>query len=687
MTNKKVEIPVGGTSISLQTGFVAKQSDSSVWARMGDTIVLATVVGNKEAKEDAGFFPLNCDYREHISAAGKIPGGFFKREGRPNEREILVSRIIDRSIRPLFPENFLNEVQVIVNVLSADLESNPDILSVNAAALALHSSSIPFKGPMACARVGFIDNNYVINPTFAQMEKSSVNLIISATAESIVMVEGEGKEISEEQFIEAVEFGRGEIKKILDAMNDFSAEKMEVVQPLYDESVMVSAEKLISGKIMDAYSYPEKKAREEFYKSLEESFLASFEDEEKKKEAKEIFNMLLKNSIRKAILETGKRLDGRTPTEVRPIECSVGLLPRTHGSALFTRGQTQCLASVTLGTSDDEQIIDGLHAESTKKFMLHYNFPPFSVGEVAFLRGTSRREIGHGALAERSLSGFIPDEIKFPYTIRIVANILESNGSSSMATVCASSLALMDAGVPFNKHVAGVSLGIIKEGDKYILLTDIAGEEDHYGNLDLKLAGTEKGITGFQMDVKGSGLTTAIMKEALLQANGAKMGILKKMSETIAATRPEISIYAPRMLSLKIKTDKIGLVIGPGGKMIKKIIEDTGADINIDDDGTVKIFSIDCKACEAAADIIKGLTEEPETGRIYEGTVVKIMEFGAFVQFLPGKDGLVHISELAPHRVKKVEDIVKVGDKIKVKFIGMDDKGKVKLSRKQALTS
>lgn len=685
MLKNKVEIPVGETFISLETGFVAKQSDSSVWARSGDTIVLATAVASPKPREDVDFFPLSCDYREHISAAGKIPGGFFKREGRPSEREILVSRVIDRSIRPLFPENYLNEVQVIVNVLSADLENNPDVLSVTAAALALSSSCIPFNGPLGCVRVGYADNKYIVNPTFAQIEQSTVNIVVSATEDSIVMVEGEGKEISEEQFIEAVEIGHKEIKKIIGFQKEFAAEKNEVPEIKHDESLIKEAEKLIEEKIMQAYEYPEKNSREAFYGSMEETFLSRYEDEDKKKEAENIFKAALKAKIRKVIVETGKRLDGRAPTEVRPIENSVGILPRTHGSALFTRGQTQCLASVTLGTSRDEQIIDGLHAEATKRFMLHYNFPPFSVGEVAFLRGTSRREIGHGALAERSLAGFIPDETAFPYTIRIVANILESNGSSSMATVCASSLALMDAGVPIGKHVAGVSLGIIKEGDKHILLTDIAGEEDHYGNLDLKIAGTEKGITGFQMDVKGSGLTLEILKEALIQANTAKQGILQKMSSAIPAPRSETSVYAPRILSLKIKTDKIGLVIGPGGKMIRKIIEDTGADINIDDDGTVKIYSPDSKACESAADIIRGLTEEPEEGKIYEGTVVKIMDFGAFVQFLPGKDGLVHISELAPHRVKQVEDIVKVGDKIKVKFIGIDDRGKIKLSRKQAL--
>jgi len=687
MLKRKIEIPAGETVMSLQTGFVAKQSDGSVWARAGDTIVLATAVASKEAKEDAGFFPLSCDYREHISAAGKIPGGFFKREGRPSEREILVSRIIDRSIRPLFPEKFMNEVQVIVNVLSADLENNPDVLSVTAASLALSSSCIPFGGPMACVRVGCVEGKYLINPTFSQMEKSTVNLIVSATEDAIVMVEGEGMEITEEQFIEAVEAGHGEIKKIIGFQKDLSPEKMEVPAVEQDAAMAEKAASLIQSKIMEAYGYPEKNAREEFYKSMEEEFLSAYEDEDKKKEAEKVFEAALKASIRKIIVETGKRLDGRAPTEVRPIENFVGLLPRTHGSALFTRGQTQCLASVTLGTSNDEQIIDGLHAEATKRFMLHYNFPPFSVGEVAFLRGTSRREIGHGALAERSLGGFIPGEAEFPYTIRIVANILESNGSSSMATVCASSLALMDAGVPLKNHVAGVSLGIIKEGDKYILLTDIAGEEDHYGNLDLKMAGTEKGITGFQMDVKGSGLTLDIMKEALCQANGAKKEILGKMAGAIASPRSELSVYAPRILSLNIKTDKIGLVIGPGGKMIRKIIEDTGADINIDDDGTVKIYSPDSKACEAAAEVIRGLTEEPEEGKIYEGTVVKIMDFGAFVQFLPGRDGLVHISELAPHRVNKVEDVVKEGDKVKVKFIGIDDRGKIKLSRKQALKS
>jgi polyribonucleotide nucleotidyltransferase len=683
--NKNIEVPFGKDNLFLKTDFVAKQSDGSVWAQVGGTVVLSTVVSSKESREDLGYFPLSCDYREHISAAGKIPGGFFKREGRPSEREILVSRIIDRSIRPLFPEDYFKEVQVIVNVLSSDMENNPDVVSVIATSLALTSSKVPFMGPIAAVRIGFIDNKYVINPTFKEMEKSSIDIIISGTEDSIIMVEGSGLEFSEEQFIECIKTGHEEIKKIIGGQKEFTVDK-ETVDVLEDDhDLLKSAESFISERIMRAYEFPEKQAREEFYKSIGEEFLSGFEDETKKSEAKKIFERILADKIRKTILETGKRLDGRHPKQVRQLECQVGLLPRTHGSALFTRGQTQCLSSLTLGTSRDEQRIEGLHEEMTKRFMLHYNFPPFSVGEVAFLRGTSRREIGHGALAERSLAFLIPDEETFPYTIRIVANILESNGSSSMATVCAGSLSLMDAGVPIKKHVAGVSLGLIKEGEKYLLLTDIAGEEDHFGNLDLKIAGTEQGITGFQMDVKGAGITTDIFKEALAQAKEARKEILQKMYQTIEKTRSSTSEYAPRILSLRVKTDKIGLIIGPGGKTIKKIIEDTGAEIDISDDGTVRIYSPDSEKCEAAADIIRGMTEEPEPGKIYEGTVVKIIAIGAFVEFMPGKQGLVHISELAPHRVNKVEDVVKEGDKITVKFLGLDDQGRVKLSRKKAL--
>jgi len=682
---KKIEVPFGNNVLSLESGFVAKQSDGSIWARVGDTVVLATVVSSKEPREDIDFFPLICDYREYISSIGKIPGGFFKREGRPTEREILVSRLIDRSIRPLFPEGYRKEVQVIVSVLSADMENNPDVPSVIAVSSALTASKIPFNGPIGAVRIGLIDGRYVINPTASQMKASLIDMVVSGTEDAVLMIEGEGNEFSEEQFLEAIKIAQAEIKRIIEKQREFLGDKEVWEGEKYDEEIKEKANNFISSRIEKAYEFPEKKARGEFYDAIEEEFLSSF-PEEKKAEAKKVFEKVLETSVKKLIVDTGKRLDGRSPKDIRPIECSVGLLPRTHGSALFTRGQTQCLASVTLGTSRDEQIIEGLHEEMTKRFMVHYNFPPFSVGEVAPLRGASRREIGHGALAARALELLIPSEEDFPYTIRIVAEILESNGSSSMATVCAGSLALMDAGVPVKKHVAGISIGMIKDGDRYILLTDIAGEEDHYGNLDLKIAGTEKGITGFQMDVKEVGLSADILEKAVFQSKEARSEILKKMYSTIASPRPSISVYAPRIISLKIKTDKIGLVIGPGGKTIKKIIEDTGAEIDISDDGTVRIYSPDSRACEDAAEMIRAMTEEPEPGKIYEGKVVKIMSFGAFVQFLPGKEGLVHISELAPYKVKRVEDVIKEGETIPVKFLGFDEQGRAKLSRRQALS-
>lgn len=686
---KKIEIPFGSSTLSLESGLVAKQSDGSIWARVGDTVVLATVVSSKEPREDIDFFPLICDYREYISSVGKIPGGFFKREGKPTEKEILVSRLIDRSIRPLFPSGYRKEVQVIVSVVSADMENEPDVPAIVAVSAAITASKIPFPGPIGAVRIGLIDNKYVVNPTTTQIGKndsknSLIDIVVSGTEDSILMVEGDGQEVSEEQFLEAVKVAHQEIKKIIAKQKELLGEKEIWEEEKYDEETKEKAQVFISERIERTYDFPDKKDREEFYNSMEKEFLLSFPEETQSK-AKKAFQDALELNIRNIILNTGKRLDGRRPDEIRPVDCVVGILPRTHGSALFTRGQTQCLSSVTLGTSRDEQRIEGLHEEMTKRFMVHYNFPPFSVGEVSPLRGASRREIGHGALAARALEFIIPPEEEFAYTIRIVAEILESNGSSSMATVCAGSLALMDAGVPVKKHVAGVSVGIIKEGDRYILLTDIAGEEDHYGNLDLKIAGTDVGITGFQMDVKESGLTLDIMEKALYQSKKAREEILKKLYDTIAAPRPSLSRYAPRIISMKIKTDKIGLVIGPGGKTIKKIIEDTGAEIDISDDGTVRIYSPDSRACEDAAEMIRAMTEEPEPGRIYEGKVVKTMSFGAFVQFLPGKEGLVHISELAPHRVNKVEDVIKEGDTISVKFLGFDEQGRAKLSRKQVL--
>ena len=680
-----LKIEKGGRILNIEKGYVAKQSDGSAIVKYGETIVLVTAVASKEEREDVDFFPLLCDYREQTSAAGKIPGGFFKREGKPTEREILVSRLIDRSIRPLFPEDYRKDVQIVSFVLSADQDNDPDILSIIGASAALISSKIPFSTPIGAVRVGLIDNKFVINPTISQLENSELNLVISGTENSIVMIEGWAKEIREDKFLEAIMFGFENIKDIIEIQKCWLSEKEEF-SPFHDEVLEEKAENFLKDKISQVYNYPEKQQRKNFYEKLEEDFLNEFEEEEKKKQAKIIFEKVLRKKIRNLIL-TGKRLDGRQPEEIRKVECKVGLLPRTHGSALFTRGQTQCLASVTLGTRSDEQIIDGLFEETTKRFMVHYNFPPFSVGEVSPLRAPSRREIGHGALAERSLLYIVPDESVFPYTIRIVANILESNCSSSMATVCAGSLALMDGGIPVKKHVGGIAVGMVKEGEKYVLLTDIAGEEDHYGDLDLKIAGTEEGITGFQMDVKTSELTFDILEKAIYQSRKARLEIIEKMNQTISSPRPNISPYAPKILSIKVNPDKIGLIIGPGGKNIRKIIDETGVKIDILDDGEIRISSTDYQACKKAAGEIKALTEEPEIGQIYEGVVTRIYPFGAIVRILPYQEGMVHISELAPYRVKRVEDIVKVGSPIKVKVIGIDEQGRIILSRKQALSS
>jgi len=680
----KIEIGTGDSILSIEKGNVARQADGSVWVRCGETIVLVTAVAAKEEREDADFFPLTCDYREQFSAAGKIPGGFFKREGRPSERETLICRLIDRSIRPLFPENYFKEVQIISFVLSLDPENDPDLLSIIGASAALTSSKIPFSGPIGAVKVGLIEDTFVINPTISQLENSQLSLLLSGTEDSIIMMEGWAKEISEEKFLEAVSLGFEKIKEVISAQKPWIAQKEENVSAEQDKQIKEKAEKLLQEKLKQLYDYPEKKDRNQFYQTLKEEFLAGLEDEEKKKEGEKIFEKVLEDKIRKLILTEGKRLDGRKSEDIRPIDCKINLLPRTHGSSIFTRGQTQCLASVTLGTSSDEQTIDGLYEKTSKRFMLHYNFPPFSVGEASFLRGPSRRDIGHGALAEKSLSFGMPDEEKFPYTVRIVANILESNGSSSMATVCAGSLALMDAGIPVQKHVAGIALGMIAEENNHLILTDIAGEEDHYGDMDLKIAGTADGITGFQMDVKSCHLTYEILKKAVEQSKKARVKILENMQQAISSPKPSISAYAPQMIRILINPDKIGLVIGPGGKTIKRIVEETGVKIDVNDDGEVKISSPDKESCQKAEKEIKDLTEEPEIGKIYEGTVTKILAFGAFVKILPSQEGMIHISELAPQRVNKVEDILKVGDTVKVKVLKID-RGKIGLSRKQAL--
>jgi len=681
---KKVVINSGEKNIEIEINSVAKQSNGSSLVRCGDTIVLVTAVCSEEEKEGIDFFPLTCDYREQTSAAGKIPGGFFKREGKPSEREVLVSRLIDRSIRPIFPNFFKKEVQIISLVLSADQENEPDILSVIGASTALLSSPIPFSIPVGCVRIVKKNDKFLINPPLSEFNENDMNLIISATENSILMLEGMAKEISENDFLNAIEIGWNEIKKMINILKDITNPDKEKIEPVMKEEYCKLVSAYIEENLKDVWKYPEKKKRKEFYKNLKEKFLSQFE-EEKKKEIESVYEYVFENKIRNLILNSQKRLDGRDYKEIRPVECKIGLLPRTHGSALFTRGQTQCLASVTLGTTMDQQIIDGLYEETTKRFMVHYNFPPFSVGEVSPLKAPTRREIGHGNLAERSLLPLIPSENQFPYTIRIVANILESNGSSSMATVCAGSLSLMDAGVPIQKHVGGVSVGLIKEGEKYVILTDIAGEEDHYGDMDLKIAGTKNGITGFQMDVKITDLTFEILSKAVHQSKEAREIILDKMYQTISSPKPDISPYAPKILTININPDKVGLVIGTGGKTIKKIIDETGVKIDILEEGEIRIYSDNIEACKKAAEEIKKIAEEPEVGQIYEGVVTKIFPFGAVVRFLPSQEGLVHISELAPFRVKRVEDIVKVGSPIKVKVIGIDNQGKVLLSRKQAI--
>ncbi|HOK79353.1 MAG TPA: polyribonucleotide nucleotidyltransferase [bacterium] len=681
---EKLEIELGNKLVTIETGSLAKQAAGSVTVSCGETVVLVTVT-TKKSEEIRDFFPLTCDYREQTSAAGKIPGGFFKREGRPSEREILVSRLIDRSIRPLFPEDFTDEVQVVSFVLSADQENDPDILSVIGASGAILLSGLPFSGVVGCIRIGRIDDKFVINPTISELEKSTLNLVLSGTENSIVMLEGWAKELSEDLFIDATKFAFDSIKPLVKSLSCWKQNIDYKPEIEFEPDIVENVTSFVKKKMESIWNYPEKKQRNQYYENMLTE-LKTFYGEQQHAKIELIFKKCLEKTIRELILLTGKRFDGRKPDEIRPIECKVGVLPRTHGSALFTRGQTQCLASVTLGTKHDQQIIDGLFEETSKRFMLHYNFPPFSVGETGALRGPSRREIGHGALAEKSLQFLIPDETKFPYTIRIVANILESNGSSSMATVCASSLALMDGGIPIPRHVAGIALGMIRENDKYIILTDIAGEEDHVGDLDLKIAGTYSGITAFQMDVKTAEFSWEILKQAILQSKQARIKILDIMNGVLNYPRPEISKYAPRIVSFKVSPDKIGLVIGGGGKTIRKIIEETDVEIDIEDDGTVVIYSPEMEKCQAALERIKAIVEEPEVGKIYDGTVTRIFPFGAMVKFFNEQEGLVHISELAPYRVNKVEDVVGVGEKIRVKFVGFDEQGRANLSRKQALT-
>jgi polyribonucleotide nucleotidyltransferase len=680
------EMDWAGKTLILETGKVARQADGAIVASYGDTVVLATVVGAKAAKPGIDFFPLTVNYQEKFFAAGRIPGGFFKREGRPTEKETLVSRLIDRPIRPLFPHGFKNEVQVIVTVLSHDLENDPDVLSMVAASAALTISGIPFFGPVGAARVGYIDGAYVLNPTTSQRESSKLDLMLAGTNEGVLMVESEASELSEDIMLGAVTFGHAAFQPVIQAIIELAEHSAKDPWPLpevSEETKMLTGrvDALARADLRAAYTETVKQVRQEKISAAKKAAAAKLTEEGLDAEsAKGLFKELEADIVRNNILDTGLRIDGRDTKTVRPILAEVGVLPRTHGSALFTRGETQALVVATLGTAQDEQVIDAIEGEFKEHFMLHYNFPPYSVGETGRMGSPGRREVGHGKLAWRALHPLLPTKEAFPYTLRVVSEITESNGSSSMATVCGTSLALMDAGVPLPRPVAGIAMGLIKEDRGFAVLSDILGDEDHLGDMDFKVAGTETGVTSLQMDIKITSITPEIMKIALEQAKHGRMHILGEMAKALTSGREGVSANAPKIVTIQVPKDKIRDVIGTGGKVIREIVELTGAKIDIDDSGAVKISAADDKKIEAAIERIKGIVAEPEVGVIYNGKVVKTADFGAFVNFLGAKDGLVHISELAQGRVAKTTDVVKQGDSVKVKVIGFDDRGKVKLS-------
>ena len=682
------EIDWAGRKLVLETGKIARQADGAVMASYGDTTVLAAVVFEKKPKPGLDFFPLTVNYQEKAFAAGKIPGGFFKREGRPSEKEILTSRLIDRPIRPLFHESYRNETLVVVTTLAHDLENDPDILAMIATSAALTISGVPFMGPIGGARVGYIDGQYVVNPTKVQLEKSTLDLVVAGTKEGVLMVESEAKELSEDVMLGAVMEAHRSFQPVIDAIIQLAEHCAKEPLPLTDpsEASKTVAAKLTAemrGKLVEAFAETQKQARQAKIGAVKTEAKKLFEGDDAALAAfGEQFGNLEADVVRTAILDTGKRIDGRDTKTVRPIVAEVGILPRAHGSSLFTRGETQALVVATLGTGQDEQIIDALEGEYREHFMLHYNFPPYSVGEVRRMGSPGRREIGHGKLALRALRPMLPSKEKFPYTIRIVSEITESNGSSSMATVCGGSLSLMDAGVPMERPVAGIAMGLIKEGERFAVLSDILGDEDHLGDMDFKVAGTEKGITSLQMDIKITSITEEIMKVALDQAKDGRIHILGEMAKGLGGARDGVAATAPRITQFTIPKDKIREVIGTGGKVIREITEQTGTKIDIEDDGTIKVAAVDATAGQRAIDWIKGIVAEPEIGVIYTGKVVKTVEFGAFVNFLGARDGLVHISELAPRRVAKVNDVVKEGDPVKVKVLGVDDRGKVRLSMK-----
>ncbi len=694
---KTVSVNIDGKEIILETGKLAKQASGAVVVKLGDTITLTTACASAEPRAGLDFFPLTVEYRERMCAGGKIPGGFFKREGKPTEKEVLGCRIIDRPIRPLFPDGFRNDVQIFATVLSAEPQIDPDVHCITGASLALCISNIPFKEPVAGIRVARVDGELVAFPTVDELEKSDLETVVAGSETSIMMVEGGSLEVSEEDLIGAIEFAHERIKKIIGAQKEIIAavgkEKMAVAEVVHDDAIYEKVKELVTEDVIRSMDIKPKQERSSFLRKTKEAaaekILAGIEDEKelavKEKEISYSFEKVLKKESRALILEKNIRIGGRKTDEIRQIDCETGLLPRTHGSALFTRGETQALVTTTLGTKLDEQRIESYHGEEKKNYMLHYNFPPFSTGETRMVRSVSRREIGHGNLAERALSAVLPTADSFPYTIRIVSDIMESNGSSSMASVCGGSMSLMNAGVPIKSGVAGIAMGLIKEGEKIAILSDILGDEDHFGDMDFKITGTRDGITAFQMDIKIAGITSDIMRDALKQANKGRIHILDIMNKTQDKASEKLSDYAPRILTVKIPVDKIGLLIGPGGKQIRAIQDDTGATLNIDDDGTVLIYSTEGEGGDAAMNIIKSLTADAEVGKIYTGTVKGIKDFGAFVEFMPGKEGLLHISEIDFKRINNVEDVLKMGDTVEVKLLS-EESGKYRLSRKATLS-
>ncbi len=677
------EIVWGGRKLVLETGHIARQADGAVLATYGETAVLCTVVGQREAAPGRDFFPLTVNYEEKAFAAGKIPGGFFKREGRPSEKETLISRLIDRPIRPLFAKSFRNETQVICTVLSHDLITDSDIVAMVGASAALTISGLPFMGPIGGCRVGLVNGEYVLNPTYEQRAESDLDLVVAGTRDGVLMVESEASELPEEKMLGAVMFGHEAIRPVIDAIVGLAEacakDPWELEEAHVEPALAARIHAQAETPLREAYDIAGKAERQQRVAAVKAELSATFEPEEMETG---VVEALEKEIVRGRILETGERIDGRSTADVRDIVCEVGILPRSHGSALFTRGETQALVVSTLGTGQDEQIMDVLEGEYRERFMLHYNFPPYSVGEARFLRGPGRREIGHGKLAWRAIHPLLPDAEAFPYTIRVVSEITESNGSSSMASVCGASLSMMDAGVPLPRPVAGIAMGLIKDDDKFAVLSDILGDEDHLGDMDFKVAGTERGVTSLQMDIKITGITEEIMRIALEQARDGRLHILGEMAKALSIPRDSVSDNAPRITTLSIPRDRIRDVIGPGGKVIREICETTGTKIDVDDDGTVKVAAVESEAAKAAVDMIRGIVAEPEVGVIYDGKVVKIVDFGAFVNFIGKRDGLVHISEIAQQRIKKVSDVLSEGDEVKVKVLGIDDRGKVKLSMK-----